>query len=797
MLSSPPEVEDPEYTAVRANLTPESPKPLHYPSPSNIPILEKQMDPMLGEPAISIGTPASYLPQTHTPSVHSTASYYADPQSAQNIQNAAAAVAPSVGSAAAAAVAPSVGSAAAAATATYSQSSAYNGPGGAQSQQPPSSLHSTQNYSIQQPQSSYRDAQSAPAQDTRSAYPYAHDANAYTSHAQTASNIPSVDVQALLDQLSSPSNNAAQFAASPMPHESAQSHGNSPTTSLPAAANLPPRPPPQEKGATNPNYNPNDDIRSYHPHSGHRASSQLPPATNTGNAGDQHTRSNQSPSASSFPQRQAGEQERTEDQEGDNEDQRWPPHVNQLYEHFLNEERKFVTEGQWEKFPYGSRLFIGNLPTEKVTKRDIFHRFYQHGTLAQISIKQAYGFVQFMDAESCRKAIDKEQGQMVRGRKMHLEVSKPQRNTKKIEPERNAPAPRRRSPTPDFARRGSGHYGRNPISPRDRDNRRPRDNYRRSPSPRGRYRGRDRSRDRYDDRRRSRTRSRSPRRRRSSSPRRGRSDELPLPFRAPNDIPDVQVLVLNETLPRDFIRWVEETFRRASLRIDVLIMSPRLDESAVVQRQIVEGVLAVVRLDSAALAKGKIDIQIFNRQHGVHNVQFNNYVDLDPNTAAALVIAAKQNTNQPVQPPVHNAYGQGYHAPRPPYMPPVPGNVTHTPNLSSMITSLDQNSLSQLLGAISGNNAVPGPQPPTGLTPDLARLLSQVTTSAPGAPFNLPALPNQPYINPFQPPYNGQSQQPPAGHNAGLPGHPGQPGQPGQPDMNEIMAQLAQYQPQR
>lgn len=309
------------------------------------------MDPMLGEPAISIGTPASYHPQTHTPSVNSTASYYADPQSAQNIQNAAATVAPPVGSALAA------GS-----TATYSQPSAYNGPVGAQSQQPPSSLQSTHNYSVQQPQSSYRDApQSAPTQDTRSAYPYAHDANAYTSHAQTASNIPSVDVQALLDQLSSPSNNAAstQFAASPMPHESAQSHGNSPTTSLPAAANLPPRPPPQEKGATNPNYNPNDDIRSYHPHSGHRASSQLPPGTSAGTAGDQHSRSNQSPSSSSFPQRQAGEQDRGDDQEGDNEDQRWPPHVNQLYEHFLNEERKFVTEGQWEKFPYGSRLFIG------------------------------------------------------------------------------------------------------------------------------------------------------------------------------------------------------------------------------------------------------------------------------------------------------------------------------------------------------------------------------------------------------------------------------------------------------
>ncbi|CAI6338964.1 unnamed protein product [Periconia digitata] len=754
MLSSPPE--EAEYTRT-ATLTPESPKPLHYPSPSNIPILEKQMDPMLGEPAITIGTPASYHslapPPTQPPSVHSstTTPYYADSQSTQNAP-------------------------------------AYSGPMmGAQSQQPPTSSYSAQNYSAQQSQPSYPDAQSA------AAYQHAaHDANAYSSHAQSASNLQSVDVQALLDRLSTPTNNAAsgQYAAlSSMPHQPVQSHGNSPTTSLPAAANLPPRPPPQEKGATNPNYNPNDDIRSYHPHSGHRASSQLPSTSTRGATADQHARSNQSPSASSFTQRQTGEQDQMEDDEDDDEDQRWPPKVNEMYEQFLNEERRFVTEGQWEKFPYGSRLFIGNLPTEKVTKRDIFHRFYRHGTLAQISIKQAYGFVQFMDSESCHRAITTEQGQTVRGRKMHLEVSKPQRNTKKIEPERNPAPARRRSPTPDFARRGSGHHGRNPISPRERDNRRPRENYRRSPSPRNRYRGRDRSRDRYDDRRRSRSRSRSPRRRRSSSPRRGRSDDLPLPFRAPNDIPDVQVLVLNETLPRDFIRWVEDTFRRASLRIDVLIMSPRLDESAVVQRQIVEGVLAVVRLDATALSKGKIDIQIFNRQHGISNVQFNNYVDLDPGTAAALVISAKQNSNQPVQPPpMQNTYGQGYSAPHPPYIPPVSATAAHAPNLSSIITSMDQTSLSQLLGAISGNQAAPGPQPPAGLTPDLARLLSQVSGSNPTASFNLPAIANQAYMNPFQNVYNSQAQQPAAGHNVGA------TTQPGQPDMNEIMAQLAKYQ---
>lgn len=63
-------------------------------------------------------------------------------------------------------------------------------------------------------------------------------------------------------------------------------------------------------------------------------------------------------------------------------------------------------------------IIPGNLPTEKVTKRDIFHRFYKHGQLAQISIKQAYGFVQFLDTESSHRALKAEQGASVRGRKM-------------------------------------------------------------------------------------------------------------------------------------------------------------------------------------------------------------------------------------------------------------------------------------------------------------------------------------------------------------------------------------------
>ena len=73
----------------------------------------------------------------------------------------------------------------------------------------------------------------------------------------------------------------------------------------------------------------------------------------------------------------------------------------------------------------------------------------------------------------------------------------------------------------------------------------------------------------------------------------------------------------------DFIRYVEDTFRAQNLRINVLIMSPRLPEAAVVRRQIIEGVLAIVRLDTGSLAKGKVDVQVFDRRGGPGNVQFN------------------------------------------------------------------------------------------------------------------------------------------------------------------------------
>lgn len=390
----------------------------------------------------SSSTPAShYAHHAHQlpPSATAPAPYFADQSSTAAYQHLAAAAA------AAAAAAPGGGEDA---PAGYGQSTAYSSSNNNMGTQA-HGTSSMQNFTSQHPShaASAADAPQAQGQDLHSAYPYSHD-SAYAAQQappQSAQGAPyqteahlghNVDVQALLDSLTP--------AASQMPLQPAQPQHNA--SSLPSATNLPARPPTQEKPATHPNYDPNDDIRSYHPqnqrapNTQQRGNGSLQPL-NVQNQ-DFSSMPAQSPTAPGQAQPQQKQQQQPpidRSETPDDEDQRWPPEVNRRYEEFLDQERKFVTEGQWDQFPMGSRLFIGkpgqctaqhghsnaffftgNLPTEKVTKRDIFHRFYRHGRLAQISIKQAYGFVQFLDAESCRRALDTEQGQAVRGRKMRM-----------------------------------------------------------------------------------------------------------------------------------------------------------------------------------------------------------------------------------------------------------------------------------------------------------------------------------------------------------------------------------------
>lgn len=286
-------------------------------------------------------------------------------------------------------------------------------------------------------------------------------AHTTTEPADSASNLHDdaasggIDIQQLLDNITAnaeknapPSANATQLASSGALPKS--------TSSLPTHSSLPPRP-------NIPQKRPHEDIQKYHagvpgvppaatafragatgslvaagaPGTSTDPRGGLPPppagsfqAPPSGNIGD-----------ASYPQinrlSAPGVQTKSieSQDEADDLDAKWGPDVQKIYDQFIDNERMYVTEGLWDRFPVGSRLFIGmfivheilypesnvttgNLPSEKVTKRDLFHVFHKYGKIAQISIKQAYGFVQFHEASACYNALKREEGSEVRGRKM-------------------------------------------------------------------------------------------------------------------------------------------------------------------------------------------------------------------------------------------------------------------------------------------------------------------------------------------------------------------------------------------
>jgi len=115
---------------------------------------------------------------------------------------------------------------------------------------------------------------------------------------------------------------------------------------------------------------------------------------------------------------------------------RLPPSESQQqnWDTFLREERRHLSDAKWDKFPDGSRLFVGlyirpsqdvhsltstgNLFCERVSKRDVFNIFSKYGRLAQISLKPSYGFVQYYTVEDGQAAMNNLQGIEVHGKRL-------------------------------------------------------------------------------------------------------------------------------------------------------------------------------------------------------------------------------------------------------------------------------------------------------------------------------------------------------------------------------------------
>jgi len=421
--------DEPHLRSEPALLSPASPKPLHFPTPTNIPVLDKMMDvgfnqtePHMADPAMhdtELRPGAWQDPNAHVEKVDAAPGE----EGANHTAHASEAVSN---------------------TQMHMSSSHDASPVGV----------GVSAESVAQPMASYEPNPSAT--DSTSA---SHHADHLPAPLKSE-----VDVQALLQSLQT---NSAQANPADTSHVAtaqspSQTHpprapgiDSSPVSAAGLGAppsGLPPRPPPQEQPLINANYS-HSQIRDYHPHAANSAyQNATARSSNTATSADPTSQSFAPPvhvsteagaesslgnSTSAITQEQQAiyganlnRMQGTTPLESRREykiaaglnlsedDQPWTADTQRKYDKFIEDERKYVSEGRWEQFPYGSRLFVGNLSSERVTKRDIFHAFHRYGDLAQISIKQAYGFVQFLRPQDCAVALQREEGRQIRGKKI-------------------------------------------------------------------------------------------------------------------------------------------------------------------------------------------------------------------------------------------------------------------------------------------------------------------------------------------------------------------------------------------
>lgn len=203
-------------------------------------------------------------------------------------------------------------------------------------------------------------------------------------------NAAGVNFQTLLDNLSHPPSDAATTGAAPSLVEGSSLHQAPTDESLQV---LPTRS--LQDPSIHPHYASNDDLAYHQLHpapntatspayatqASNHAQQSFPPsmppegAPGTGSgvgslppppvASFQHTSaSGADTQASQEALAQAAKKGRVEKQsvrtsKGADDDSPWGPEVQKKYDDFLHDERTYVTEGLWDRFPIGSRLFVG------------------------------------------------------------------------------------------------------------------------------------------------------------------------------------------------------------------------------------------------------------------------------------------------------------------------------------------------------------------------------------------------------------------------------------------------------
>ncbi|KAI1274846.1 hypothetical protein F5Y07DRAFT_191677 [Xylaria sp. FL0933] len=345
-------------------------------------------------------------------------------------------------------------------------------------------------------------------------------------------------------------------------------------------------------------------------------------------------------------------------------------HQKQTWDDFLQHETQYADRANRNGFPEGSRIFLGNL-SERVSRKHIFDVFSRYGHVLQISMKTAYGFVQFGTAAEGEATMDNLQGVELGGRKLNLEFARTQ--TRDGEKSRRSRGNRDGGRHDGNRGRRDDHVSGTHASSRHSDHR-----------PQRSYDLDDRERD-YEERSysRSRYRSQSPRhngyeqyRRRSPSPYRRHTParDIDSARHHGTEVPDVQFFIGD--VSNDFVSWVLHEFDRMNLRTATLPIMPRQSLDEAIQRLVVDGVHAIVMLDFPAQDRGVISLQLYDRSGGIEHVRYEDYDKLQPAVAAQLVASRRPQT----LPPYHSSRHSSTQQPPPAHMPPSSyGHQTYPP----------------------------------------------------------------------------------------------------------------------
>ncbi|WBW71629.1 poly(A) binding protein Nab3 [Schizosaccharomyces osmophilus] len=327
---------------------------------------------------------------------------------------------------------------------------------------------------------------------------------------------------------------------------------------------------------------------------------------------------------------------------------RFHPEDEEAYQLFLQEEAKIMSNWYPGQFPSSSRLFLGHLQKENnISKREVWKSFQNYGRLAQVVLKPTYGFVQFFTDEACARALEGMQGKYIQNQRLYLEISKLQKKYQnQIDSTKKGPIKGTSAPM----------YGSaNPPTWKKRS---------RSPSL-------------YASK---------------------RSEKKPALQGLPKVQVDCQIFIVDDT-PIEFVYKVENAFRERSLNVALTSLTPKLSLQALVHQCIVDGVPAIVYVTSRLSQIGCISVQTFQRTETMSEIRYDEYANTELYTAMELVQRSKNAWF------AMNPSGFPTTTPINPYQ--VPSNdqisqiVSHSnPHLSSMLGSLDSNTLHQLLDVI-------------------------------------------------------------------------------------------------